>query len=260
MKVLIISFLILISNFSKADLDTCLRDSKRNGNHTYPLSPLEYCADTIKSHPKKVTAQSLDGKVEMYGYKDMLYVESGSKKELLAGDQTELEEILQMRINEFKKQFLVLQKDSVSTFKLDFVGNVSPVSYLKSSIVKNATSVKLLDNEELLAIFKKDSIKLVNSNAESRHESEKTKPRLLHEISGVESQLKNPSDILFSSSEKKFYVLDSDRLLVFPANVKKGQSPLKIIKIEEARSLKQKENLIFYVNTNGHETQLDLAD
>ncbi len=247
---------ILSLSLAHASLDNCIRDAKTHGSHTSPLSPVAECADIIKAQPEKIEAKSKDGTYHLYGLGSLIYVESNGKPELLSGDQTELKEVLKIEINDHKKRFLVLQKNSVSTFKLNFIGNVTPISYFKSPIMNKASGVKLLDNEDMIAIFSSASVRIINSNAETRYDVEKLKPKLLNEISGEYSQLKNPTDLVINSSEKKIYVLDSNRLLVFPTNVKKDQAPLKIIKLDEARSLKQKENLIFYVNTKGQETQI----
>lgn len=258
MKTLFITIFITLLPSVHAGLDNCFREAKTHGSITSPLSPAEECSDLIKSHADKVEFKNKN--LHLYGLGDMLYVENKGKRELLAGDQTELKDILKIEVNELKDRFIVLQKDSVATYRLSFVGNVTPISYFKSPIVKNASKVKLLDNEDMLAIFSSSIIRIINSDAETRYKIEKTKPKLLNEISGEGSQLKSPTDILFSVTEQKFFVLDSDRLLVFPSSVKKDQSPLKIIKIDEARSLIQKENLIFYVNTKGQETQVNIAD
>lgn len=256
MKYFILFSLFTIS-IAQASLDNCIRDAKTHGSHTSPLSPVAECADIVKAQPDKIEAKSRDGLYHLYGFGSLIYVETNGKRELLSGDQTELNDILKIEINEPKKLFLVLEKNSVSTFKLSSIGNVTPVSYFKSPIMKNVSRVKLLDNEDMIAIFSSSSIRIINSNAETRYDVEKLKPKLLNEISGEESQLKSPSDLLINSIEKKIYVLDSNRLLVFPTNVKKDQAPLKIVNLNEARSLKQKENLIFYVNSQGQEVKIE---
>ena len=240
--------------FAHAGLDECLRDAKTHGNHTSPVSPSDECVDIIKTLPERIEIKT--SKAYFYGYKHMMYAELGTTRKLLAGDQTELNDILKIRINHAKNKFLVIQKNSISTYGLDLIGNVSPIKFFKSPILKNASDAKLLDNEEMIVIFSAKNIRIINAEAESRHEDSRYKPKLLNEISGENSQLNNPTDLVINSSEKKIYVLDSNRLLVFSANVKKDQAPLKIIKLDEARSLKQKENLIFYVNTKGQETQI----
>lgn len=239
-----------------ASLDNCFRDAKTHGNVNSSLSPVEECSGILKSHPERIEFK--DGSLHLYGLGHMMYVENNGKRELLAGDQTELKEIIKIEVNQKKERILIIQKDSVATYKLGFIGNVTPISFFKSSVMKNVTRVKLLDNEDMLTLFSSAAIRIINSNAESRYKVEQTKPKLLNEISGEESQLKLPSDLLIDNGEKKIYVLDSNRLLVFPSNVKKDQAPSKIVNLTEARSLKQKENLIYYVNSQGQDVKIDL--
>lgn len=253
--VYILTFLSMLS-VAHASLDNCFRDAKTHGNVNSSLSPVEECSDILKSHPERIEFK--DGNSHLYGLGHMVYVEKNGKRELLAGDQTELKEIIKFEVNQKKERLLILQKGSVATYKLGFIGNVTPISYFKSPIMKNVTKVKLLDNEDMLTLFSSAAIRIINSDAETRYNIEKTKPKLLNEISGEDSQLKNPSDLLIDSTEKKIYVLDSNRLLVFPANVKKDQAPSKIVNLTEARSLKQKENLIYYVNSQGQDVKIEL--
>lgn len=244
------SFITLIST-AQASLDECFRDAKTHGSHTTPLSPVADCAELLRSHPDKIEAKSSDGKYHLFGLGYMLYVDSEGKRTLLSGDQTELKEILKIEINENKKRILVLQKDSVSTFNLEFIGNVSPLSYFKSPIIKHASRVKLLDNQEMIAIFSQSTIRIINAEAETRYEVEKLKPKLLNEISGEVSLLKDPRDLVFDANNKKIYVLDSNRVLVFPTNVKKGTAPLKVLNYAGAQSLVIKDGQVQYLNASG---------
>lgn len=245
--------IFLTFNLAHAGFDECLRDAKTHGDHASPVSPSSECVGIIKSHSEKIEFKTRDEKYHLYGLGHMMYVESQGKRDLLSGDQTELQDILKIDVNQEKNRLLILQKESVSTFNLDFIGNVSPLSHFKSSILKNASRIKLLENQDMIAIFSDSSVRIINSNADSRYAIEKSKPKLLYEINGKNSLLNKPTDLVIDSSRKKIYVLDSNRVLVFSINVKKGMAPLNFFYSAEARSLLIKNDQIHYVNLAGQE-------
>jgi hypothetical protein len=257
MKYLII-FLLLNIHPTQAGLDTCLRDAKSHGNHFTPHSPSDECFEFIKLNSDHIEFHSSDNKIKFYGLDYMVYVEKDGKRELLSGDQTKLSHIKKISLNEKKKKILILQSDSVSTFNLDFIGNVSPLKYVKSDRLKNALDAKLLDEEELIAVFSPDAVSILNAEAESRFKDERYKPKLINEISGANAQLKKPIDLIVDSKKKAIYVLDSERVFVFSLVVKKNESPSAIISAPGAVKIFFKNGLVYSQNSEGLESAIQL--
>lgn len=244
---------MLLSSMAFADIDTCLRDSKQNANHSNPVAPLEYCAEAIEAHPQKVSAKSSDG-YYVYGYKTLIYVQKGQNREILSGDQTSLNDVKNISIDEKKKRILVTQEDSISVFNLGFIGNVSPLSYFKSPNLKNLVSFKLIENQDKLALFYKNAVGILDSQVDTRHDDANLKPKFTSIIRGEKSQLKNPSDVIFYNG--KIVVLDSDRALVYQNGVA-IHSPNKVINLIDAKSLLIKDALLFYVNSKGQTVEVE---
>lgn len=253
MKRVLALLTFLISSLAVADIDTCFRDANKNANHVHPLAPLEYCADVIANHPDKISVKSSDGKYNVYGLKNMIYVKTSNTRELLAGDQTELKNIKKLIIDESDQKLFVIQDDSVSVFNLNFIGNVSPVTYYHAQGLKNLLSFKLTEKEEKLALFYENSIQILNAQVDSRHDDEKLRPKLLNMVKGERSELKSPSDLVMRG--KKIYVLDSNRLLIYGDDTV-VKSPEKVINLIDARSLVKKNDIIYYRNSMGNEIQV----
>jgi len=251
MKITLCLTLFLFAFAAHANLDECLRDAKTHGSHTSSLSPAKECIDIIKSHPDKIEATSADGKYHLYGLGHMLYVESDGKLELLAGDQTGLKEILKIEINEKKKRLLVIQHQSVSTYNLEFIGNVSPLKHFSAPLFRSAKRVKLLDNEDMIAVFSNSGISILNADADTRYDQEKFKPRFLYKINGEQSLLNNPTDIVIDSEKQLIYVLDSERILLFPMHSPKLQAPSKLLAAQGIQKLELVQGQLFSISSKG---------
>jgi len=251
--------LILFSALSaNAALDECFRDAKTHGNHRIPLSPSPECIEIIKNDPETLSIKSFDGKYHIYGQKFMLYVEADGKRELLSGDQTELKEIQKIHLNLSKRKILILQKHSLATYSLDFIGNVSPSSLIKSNKLEDVLQISLLDNEDMIAVFFPQGIKLINSDGESRHENEKLKPKQLLEISGPSSLLSTPTDLEYDRKNKKVYVLDSKRLLVYSNTPNKDQKPLQVVDLKDVNSIHLANGILYQVSHDGKSSLITL--
>lgn len=258
MKIILSLTFILFVSAAHADLNECLRDAKTHGSHTSSLSPAQECADIIKSDSDKVEARTSDRKVHLYGLGHMLYVEFEGKRELLAGDQTGLKEILKIEINEKKKRILVIQSQSISTYKLDFIGNVSPISQVSSPSLKKITRVKLLDNEEMIAIFSDSMVRIINAEADDRYGQEKLKTKLLFQISGHNSLLNQPSDLVVDSVSKHIYVLDSGQILVYSMNSSKPLAPVRSLAAQGIEKLDVEQGQLFATTSKGLKIKVTL--
>lgn len=247
---------LIFSSMALADIDTCLRDSKQNANHSNPVAPLEYCAEAIEAHPEKVSARSSDG-YYVYGYKSLIYVQKGLNREVLSGDQTSLNDVKKISIDEKSKRILVTQEDSISIFNLGFIGNVSPLSFYKSPHIQNLISFKLMEGHNKIVLFYKNAVGILGSQVDTRHDDANLKPKFSNIIRGPKSELKNPSDAVYFRG--KLAILDSDRVLVFENGVA-IHSPKKVINLVDAERLLIKDALLFYVNSKGQTVEVEGID
>lgn len=261
MKVFIFIFLLTLSSASFGSLDICLKDAETNGNHNHAINPPLSCADLIKAHPEKVSVSSSDGSMLVYGLGHMFFVEKDSVKELMAGDQTELEDIRKFEINLLKNKILVLQEDSVLTFRSDFVGNVTPERVYKESFLESAHRVKLLDKENIIAIFANEKVQLIDANSDSRYpQVEALKAKVLFQISGPHTGLEHPTDAVYSKINGEIYILDTDRILIFPTSSSSPSIPTKIIPVKESHSLTLNNDRLILIKSTGEQVEVLLIN
>lgn len=190
---LILSFSLTTSALA-ISVDDCLKDAESHGNHIAPIIPNPDCVAAIEASPAKISVEASDGSFKVYGQDHMIYVdkyESGSliSRKLLAGDQTELSSVKSMTINLLKKRLVIVQQGNdgaeVLTYNLEFIGNVSPITMLKSEIAQYASKAELKDDENEIAITfsSLSKIRYYSSEADSRYKDEQPKfvPTLLRE-------------------------------------------------------------------------------
>lgn len=258
MKILFHIILLCFSFSALADIETCLKDAKTFANHFHAIAPSIECADLIKLHPDKIEV-SQNG-YSLYGLEHMFYVEKDGIKELMAGDQTELEDIRKMSVNTLKNKIIVIQDDSVSTFRLGFVGNVTPERVYKDEFVSSVSSAKLLDEENAIALFSSNSLKIIDANSDSRFEVEALKPRVLHSINSETSGLQKPIDAVLLKANSKLAVLDEEKILVFNTSEFSPQAPVKIINVTQGIGLKLNTNRLILIKSTGEEVEINLIN
>jgi hypothetical protein len=144
--------------------------------------PNAACLDHIKAESSKIVANSSDNVWKAYAFKHMLYLEKYSgetmiSRELLAGDQTELKDIKSIQFDVAHNKLLILQQGSDGneylSFNLDFVGNVSPKTFLDHTVSNGAQSVSLsVDGNELKLHFPSIN-KVYASTADSRYKDQR---------------------------------------------------------------------------------------
>ena len=221
-----------------------MKDAKDYG-YKVDTKPNKLCHTMIKNHPERVEATSLSGKYQILAKGNILYLDTLSgdgtgsilKRETLAGDQTDLRDIMNVWIHEKKKRFMVLQKGSprgLLTYTLEYASNTAPLRHFTSPILNSVTRVKLLDDRDELALISSTNktIKFVNSDADTiLYKGGKFVPKLYREIKGNETELNDPLDVVISDSAKEIYVLDSGKILVFGLPIGASSKPKKIIEL-----------------------------
>lgn len=176
----LMAFFLSSSAFA-LDLSDCLTDAESFGNHTHSIQPSASCFDLLNAESSKITATSSDTIWKAYAYKHMLYLEKYSEglllsRELLAGDQTQLKDIKTVSIDSSQNKLLLLQEGNDGTeyllFNLDFIGNVSPKTFLSHTVASGAQSVSLSSNGEEVKLHFPAAIKVYSSKADSRFQGQ----------------------------------------------------------------------------------------
>ena len=257
MRALLIGLLINLPVFADADISDCLKDAKTFANHEHAVNPIKACASVIKNLKEKVEAKVTS--YHAYGVDHMLYLENaGSTQELLAGDQTELKKISKIQLYPEENRILVLQPGSVATFRLNFIGNVTPLFHNKHPELQGAGQVRLSEDELIASHPESGSIVIFNADGDSRKIGKK-KPEVKRHLSGPRTQLHKPVDFDVLSKQKILIVLDEDRLLVFPILASGNTPPKKVLNLgtEGATSLKLEADLLV-IHSPGKEQKVSL--
>lgn len=195
MKVItLIIFNIFISQAFAVSVEDCLKDSTSYGSHDSPITPDASCATSLAASSEKISASSNDGSIKVFGQGHMLYVEKYDgalllSRELLAGDQTKLNNVKSFTINKLKNRLVVVQQgedgNEVLTYNLEFIGNVAPKTMLNSDIAQYASKAEIVDdaNEISITCNSLGKIRFYSDEADSRYKNqqEKFNPVLLRE-------------------------------------------------------------------------------
>lgn len=258
MKTLILGLSLLSLSNVYAEIDNCFKDAETHGNHWHAVSPSIDCAEAVKSHSEKTELTIPEMNLHVYGLRNMLFVEQAGKKELMAGDQTELKGILKFFTNKKKDKLVVLQRNSVSVFRLDFIGNVAPLKHFRSPIVIGAKEVRLLEDQNLLAIISPGSVRIINADAETRHKDPKFAPKLLHEI--ISDSIPSPSDVAVDEERKLIHVLNSERIFSFKMGKDKQDREIAVNSAPEAKSIEMREKKLFLIKKSGQQVEVTLTN
>lgn len=175
-------FIFVLISFEAAALvsvDDCLKDAQLFGNHKHPVSPLQECRELIRTHPERKEVATTDGKYRLFGYGNMLYVDGPEGSALLAGDQTRLNFIETIWVDQVNKRIFVLQGTVLLTFDLEFIGNVNPLKMTSSPALKGLKDLRLYPGQNLISLtYMNGSQKKMNADAEIRVLSSKKTLRI----------------------------------------------------------------------------------
>lgn len=184
MKKIFLSLTILFSLPAVAlDMSDCLTDAESFGSHIHSITPNPACFDILKSETQRVEASSSDGIWKAYAYKHMLYLEKYSgatlvSRELLAGDQTQLKDVKKIHFDGPLNKLLLLQQgddgQEYLSFNLDFVGNVSPKTFLDHNISNGAQSVSLSADGTEVKLHFSSQVKVYAATADSRYKDQRS--------------------------------------------------------------------------------------
>ncbi|HXH31252.1 MAG TPA: hypothetical protein VNJ01_10605 [Bacteriovoracaceae bacterium] len=239
----ILIFSTLMDLVHAASLQECLEDGYKHGDQLREVVLPPDCSEIIKAHPDAVSNTGITKSDRVFGYRYILFYDTlrleGDGRVLIksrtlhAGKQTEISNVRLLRVFEKERRLLVLnqEKDSfgIMTFNLDIPGSVAPLRHVKSKNFSDTTGFKLLSEQKELAIFSSQTKRIwfINADAHYQHQGHATyTPKILRQFKGEKTRIHHPIDVAASSLKKRFFVLDSGKVLVFDLEEKGNASPL----------------------------------
>lgn len=176
MKALYLIFFLSLSASADVSYLDCSADALTFASHTHPVAPLPECAVIVDAEADKIQATS--GLYRAYGKEHMIYLDlkdAGGNvvsRELLAGDQTELVEIKKIFIDVAARRLYVIQlnnsQSELLVYKLDFIGNVTPLNVMRSSTVFGTAASVKAEGTDKIEVINASGTFLVNADAETR--------------------------------------------------------------------------------------------
>lgn len=147
----------------------------------------------------------------------------GKKNNIIAGKNTQLEEIVSIDLSNDGKNIYVLNKQnnlySILIFKTKVSGNIKP-RIIFTPEIQNARSVTISPLNKTLFILVEDKIISYNSNMNSRSRRENLKPA--NKLIFQNDSFKNAEQIM--SSEKQVFILNNQEKKLFMIANKAPQS------------------------------------
>lgn len=233
------SFIILTLLFSfnlpvtaQEDVNSCSSIAEYYGHHQNPHQVSSECINIVKANSTaKTSYSSPDGNMKIYAHRNLIYIERFEdteagpqliKTELLSGNQTKLNEIIAIKVDEVNQHLYVLnknpQKFSFGHYNLNFIGNVAPLRYFEASELYNPINFDIDIGNKMVYFIDQDdaSIKKYNLHADINSKHAQHSIKILLKISGDQTQLSSPDNIIVSGNEVQVY--ESEKLYKFPIN------------------------------------------
>ena len=149
MIIKLISLCVLFSSLSFAEptrqeLSQCEKQAHNFGDgRGRDYIPNECYDHFLKLASAQASKKSADGKVEVYGYRNIVFIQDPKFKSkgqnVIAGSYTELNDIVAIALDEINKEIVVLEKSGAVLFFSSVVtGNVAPLRILKNKPSENA--------------------------------------------------------------------------------------------------------------------------
>lgn len=171
-------FILLTMNAqAEVSYEDCLADAKTYAHHLRPVAPLPECSQIIDSSSGRIEAKLPPYRA--FGKDHVLYLEKQNpegkliERSLLAGDQTELGRIQKIFIDPEGQRLFVIQMNQQNhpellVYRLNFLGNVSPLNVVASdALFTSASSVRMVSPDKIEVKNSQGTI-LINADAETR--------------------------------------------------------------------------------------------
>lgn len=154
MKILLLLFSFSIYSQS---LDDCVKNAQYSGSQkSMPSEKKLDCSHLFKDFENgKNISLSIDKKSKAYGFKNILFFENEkSMKFIISGDQTKLDNILAIDIDEEDKKIYVLNYNTLGkqiySYMFNQSGNHTPLRKFESEDLAEAVDIEIVKNKILV--------------------------------------------------------------------------------------------------------------
>ena len=247
MKYIIIYLSLIFSSSVSAQstLESCSNDAVDFLSEISTPKVLNQDCYTLIENTKSYynTDVSSDNLIQITGYQNILFTKVFTRDDnnnvildanrVTAGHKTKLTNIIALDLLEDNSKIYVLNKNnfdySVLSFKYNISGNITPSRILAGAELSQATNlVADFSSQKLFVISSSEAwIKVYNLKADQNGKNPENSLELQRQISGPQTQLIAPVDILINQSD--LIVLDSDRILIFNKSDNGDNTPKKVI-------------------------------
>ena len=152
---------------TKQELSQCEKQAHNfgdgRGRDYIPTECYDYFFKLIAPQALK---KSVDGKISIYGYRNIVFILDPSvnskRQNVIAGNYTELNDIVTVALDEINKEIVVLEKSgAVLFFSSVITGNVAPLRILKNKDLNGAS--------DIVVNAKKQEVIILNNNNHEIH-------------------------------------------------------------------------------------------
>jgi hypothetical protein len=183
------------------------------------------CLKLFKGSAKpQAIKSSPGGKINVFGHKNIIFIKEGKQVRVIAGEYTELEDIVAVAIDEANQEIAVLSgKGDVSFFSSHITGNVAPLRVLKHKDLGGSVDIALnTKRNELLVLNPSDQriyffSRLANKNAPEN----KRKSEILKVIDGLTGH----ESISVDEKQQRLFSLDQSQRVVHVYPLSSGTKP-----------------------------------
>ncbi len=150
-----LSFNLLADSETESQVSLCEKEADKFGNgegsDSISESCLELFAKLANPQSKKST---LDKKVSIIGYRNLLIVTSNLKRTLIAGEYTHLKHVVALSYDEKNREIAVLEDSGdILTFSSVITGNVAPLRMIRHAEIEGAADLAILPERNEIAVL-----------------------------------------------------------------------------------------------------------
>ena len=201
----------ILAHGQDANINMCEKEAERFGNGLgKDRIPFE-CVELMRlAAPVAAVKSSADGKVIAFGHRNIVFIKQNDKVSVIAGNYTELEEILGLAIDDVNQEVAVLdQKGDVRFYSSYITGNVAPLRVIKHKDLEGAVDLVIdTKNDEVIVLNKIHRSLVFFSRLANYHGPEKIKRmkilRKIEKLQAFESlSIDTDNQIIMSLDAKK---------------------------------------------------------
>lgn len=217
-NILIMTSLLFISLNGFSITSSCEEDIHAFGDGSGKSKDFipEDCIEIVKRNVgfKKIK-KSLDEKILIYGYKNLIVIEDPNTKmkgqNVIAGKYTELNHIESLFLDEHHKEIVVLEKTGdILFFSSVVTGNVAPIRVIKNKELEGSVDIVVNSkNGELIVLNKeKKEIQFYKRTANIHAPENKKNVEMLRVVENIKGDY-----LKFDNEKQEIYSIDPENKL-----------------------------------------------